>query len=373
MRPTPATGSTRMPRVMRALAVANARYWPTVLPVVHRELAAWKRSTALIGDRALRELALTKLRNEQFNAEVAATLATLAPREARTRATEAIVALELMFDYLDGRTELHSIDPLGEGARLYRPFVQAAEGSQHAHTHLPGDSEDRYLWALAARTREGLRSLPAVQQIAATAGRALTRCAETQTRLHAAVALGDSQLREWAEHHGRDSGLGWREYLAGGASSVLAVHALIAAAANPRTSSEQADRIDAAYLAIGGVITILDSLVDRAADRARGEPGFIRLFPAREELALRTRALIGEALARVREAPHSAHHEMTLAGVAAYYTTHSGARDADVRELVRMVQRALSPTIWPTLGVLRAWRIGKAMRTRASVRGREQR
>jgi tetraprenyl-beta-curcumene synthase len=366
MSPAVHTGSTGTPRVMRALALANARYWPTVLPVVHRELAAWKHSAAAIDDPGLRELALTKLRSEYFNAEVAATLATLAPRGARPRATEAIVALELLFDYLDGRTELQSEDPLGEGARLYRPFVRAVRESQPAQEHTPGNSEDRYLLALAARTREAVRSLPAAQQIADAAGRALARCAETQTRLHAAAALGDSQMQEWAEDHGRDSGLGWREYLAGGASSVLAVHALIAAAASPLTSPGQADRIDAAYLAIGGVITILDSVVDRAADQARGEPGFIRLFPARDELALRTRALIGEALARVREAPHSAHHEMTLAGVAAYYTTHPGAHDAAARDLVRMVQRELSPTIWPTLGVLRAWRIGKATRIRAT-------
>jgi tetraprenyl-beta-curcumene synthase len=361
------TGSTRTPRVMRALALANARYWPTVLPVVHRELEVWKSSASLIDDRALRELALAKLQGEYFNAEVAATLATLAPRGARTQATEAIVALELMFDYLDGRTELHSGDPLGEGARLYEPFVRAVENSQLVQAHKLGDGEDRYLWALAARTRESLRALPTARQITDAATRALARCAQTQTRLHAAAALGDPQMQEWAEDHGRNSGLGWREYLAGGASSVLAVHALIAAAASPLTSPEQADRIDAAYLAIGGVITILDSVVDRATDEARGELGFIRLFPARGELALRTRALIGEALARVREAPHSAHHEMTLAGVAAYYTTHPGAHDAAARDLVRMVQRELSPTIWPTLGVLRAWRMGKAMRRRATT------
>ena len=102
---------------------------------------------------------------------------------------------------------------------------------------------------------------------------AARRCVQAQTRLHAAATLGDGQLERWAREHAEGSGLQWREYAAGGASSVLAVHALIAAAADPATTKSDAERIDRAYLAIGAVITILDSLVDRAADAAAGQRG----------------------------------------------------------------------------------------------------
>src|ERR1700690_834612 len=87
---------------LRALAVANARFWPPVLGEPQRELGRSEALAASIADPALRALALGKLAEERFNAEVAATLATLAPRPRRTGAIRGIVALEVLFDYLDG-------------------------------------------------------------------------------------------------------------------------------------------------------------------------------------------------------------------------------------------------------------------------------
>jgi hypothetical protein len=199
------------------------------------------------------------------------------------------------------------------------------------------------------------------------------RCARAQTLLHAGATLGDGPLREWAGEQSRGSGLDWREYAAGSASSVLAAHALIAAAGDPETSTADARRIDAAYLAIGGVITMLDSVVDRSADAARGEPGFIRLYEIGDQLERALRALTGEALARAREAPHGEHHTMTLAGVIAYYTTHPGARERHARGLVAVVRHELSPTVWPALAVMRGWRAAKRVRVAPMGGGRGRR
>jgi tetraprenyl-beta-curcumene synthase len=349
-----------------AMVVANARYWPSVAPVVRGELARWRGPAERIADAQLRALAIGKLAEERFNAEVAATLATLAPQRTRKTAVRAIVALELLFDYLDGRTELPSRDPLGEGTRLFGSFTAAVDPQPRAHTHEHAP-DDAYMRALGQTTSESLFALPAAAAVARSAKDAAERCAQAQTRLHAAATLGDAQLRDWAIAAARESGLGWREYVGGSASSVLAVHALIAAAADSATSAEDARRIDAAYLAFGGVITMLDSVVDHSADHARGEAGFSRLFANDDELERAMCALTREALARAREAPHGDHHAMTLAGVVAYYTTHPGAREPHARTLVSMLRRELSPTIWPGLAVLLGWRAAK--RSRASAVG----
>jgi hypothetical protein len=349
---------------LAALAIANARFWPSVAPVVRRELARWEEPAASIGDPALRELALGKLADERFNAEVAATLATLAPRGVRATATRAIVALELLFDYLDGRTELPLSDPFGESELMFAAFTGAVAPAQETPTaagagHRGSGADAEYRWALSAHARAGLFALPGAARVAPVAHAAARRCAQAQTRLHATRALGVGQLRDWASEQAGASGLGWREYAGGGASSVLAMHALIAAAADPATSTADAVAIDNAYLAIGGVITMLDSLADRGADAARGETGFAVVFDSRAELASSVLALTREALARAREAPHGGHHAMTLAGVVAYYTSHPGARDPYARGIAAAVQRELSPTIWPTLAVMRAWRAAK--------------
>jgi tetraprenyl-beta-curcumene synthase len=356
---------------LAALARANLRFWPTVAPSVGRELARWDRPAREIPDAALRELALHKLSNESFNAEVAATLATLTPRPMRARTVRAIVALEVLFDYLDGRTELPAEDPLEEGERLFTPFTQAVRPHTvraQVTTSLPADSahtDARYIRSLSERVRENLLMLPAAAAVGPVAYAAARRCAQAQTRIHAAGTLGQEALEQWAREQALGSGLEWREYLAGGASSVLAVHALIAIAGREGTTREEAERIDAAYLAIAGVITMLDSLVDHSADSARGESGFIQLFHTRDELTKCLRELTREALTRIRLAPYSAHHIMTFAGVVAYYTSHPGAQERHARPIVAMVRRELAPTIWPTLAVMRMWRSAKTVRTLA--------
>ena len=290
---------------LMALALANARFWPTVAPHASRELRAWHPSALQIPDPELRKLALTKQRDEHFNAQVAATLATLAPRPARRAVTEAIVALELLFDYLDGRTERPSSQALADGARLSAPFVHCLDpGPPDAAALAPAEEPDaHYLNALAERTRERSLTLPARGEVADAAGAAARRCAEAQVRLHAAATLGDPQLQQWAEEHARHAGLGWREYAAGSASSVLAMHALIAAAADPATTADDARRLDRAYLPIAAVITLLDSLVDAASDLQAGRPGIIRLYATRQELAHAMQTLIREALARASRSP----------------------------------------------------------------------
>jgi tetraprenyl-beta-curcumene synthase len=348
-------------RALYALAVANVRYWPSVAPVARAELARWQAPAENISDPALRAVALEKLSGERFNAEVAATLATLAPPATRAAATQAIVSFELLFDYLDGRTELPSGSSVEDGRRLFAVFSGVLDANPQTYQ----GADAPYMHALATRTRERLLALPAASRVAEVVRASARRCAEAQTMLHASAAAGDERLREWACPNARGSGLEWREYTAGAASSVLAVHALVAAASDARTSIAQARQIDATYLAIGAVITMLDSLVDHAADTARGQAGVIRLYESREQFTQRLCELTREALARTRQMPDGDHHAITLAGVVAYYTTHPGAREPHARSTVAAVRHELSPTIWPTLAVLSVWRAAKSARTLA--------
>src|SRR5580692_1011725 len=84
-----------------ALVLANARYWTTVAPEVRVQLARWRTRAIEIENPELRALALHTLQEEGFAAEVAATLATLTPRRHRAATIRGIVALEVMYDYLD--------------------------------------------------------------------------------------------------------------------------------------------------------------------------------------------------------------------------------------------------------------------------------
>jgi hypothetical protein len=347
-----------------ALVLANARFWPTVAPPMWRELARWRGVASGIGEPALRALASEKLQSEAFNAEVAATLATLAPRVVRTQTVEAIVALEVLFDYLDGRTESHE----GGGDRVERAERQlAAIGNAVYPSGVPwtptdGQGDGEYIQLLNRHVAERVASLPSFAEMGETAVAAARRCAQSQARLHAAESNGDRQLETWARAASAASGLGWREYAAGCASSVLAVHALIAAAGAAGLTAREAQAIDRTYLALGALITILDSTVDQDVDRAIGKPGFIRLFAEPGELAASAGALVRLSLTRAAATPQAAHQAMTIAGVIAYYMSHPGARSPAARPVVAAVRAEIGPAAWPALAVMRSWRAAKGLR-----------
>jgi tetraprenyl-beta-curcumene synthase len=374
-----------------ALAVANARYWAGVAPTARAQLRRWEDRAGAIPDPALRAIALAKLQNERFNAEVAATLATLAPRPQRARTVEAIVALELMYDYLDGLTEQPATDPLRSGRRLFAAFTDAlagasvagaqTEGSQtggsrtgDAHAgdyfrHHPSD-DGGYLAELSATTGAALAGLPAWSAVSAAARASAARCAEAQVRVHAAPRAGAAQLREWATAQAAGTGLQWREFMAGAVSSVLAVHALIAAAADIRSTPAQAAAIDSAYLSISALSTMLDSVIDYEQDSASGDAWYVRHYDSRAALADRIAAVIRDARQQVQTLPNAAHHTITLVGVVAYYTSAPQATQGIAAALTGRVHDELGALMAPTLAVMRAWRGAKRLRLLATGKRR---
>jgi tetraprenyl-beta-curcumene synthase len=354
-------------RVALTLVLANARYWTSVAPLVHVELRRWSRRASAIPEENVREVALSKLRREHFNAEVAATLATLAPASRRDRVVAAIVAFEVLYDYLDGLSELRGELSLQSGRDLYAPFVavfeQPAGGERLSAEEVAESFDDGgYLQELADTARLALAGLPAARAVAAAGRRAAQRCAEAQIRVHAKPRLSEEELERWALKSGSDYELlSWRDYTAGAVASVLAAHALIATAAEAATE-QQADAIDAAYLTISALSTMLDSLVDYGSDVAAGDPWLLRLYGDRQLLSERLSEVAAGAVAQARQLPHAAHHLMTLLGVVAYYTSAPEAREPEVREVVARLHRELRPLVLPTLLVMRCWRMAKWIR-----------
>ncbi|HTB50100.1 MAG TPA: DUF2600 family protein [Solirubrobacteraceae bacterium] len=378
-------------RTLAAFALANARYWLTVARLVHTQMRHWEARAQAIEDPELRALALEKLRTEGFNAEAAAMAATIAPRATRKHAVRAIVALELLFDYLDGLTERPHADPLGEGSRLYAAFVAALDpGSRHskkvrrdttdpgpmpcaAHLNafepppelpLRGLSAEDYLEELGQTIRDALAQLPASEAIEPFAQRCAERGAQAQIRMHATPLLGIAQLGEWARSEAQGSTLQWREFAAGAACSVLTLHALIAAAADPRTTPAQAQAIDTAYLFTGAMVTLLDGIIDRPSDLATGELSYAGLY---EDPALLAQALARAAREASRlsaELPNGAHHLVTLTGAVAYWCSAPEARGEHAQLALAGLRRELRLLTFVPLLTMRAWRASRGARPR---------
>ncbi len=356
-----------------ALLVANVRYWSTVAPVVRAQLTRWERHAREIPDPLLQTLASSKLREERFNVEVAATLATLAPRARRRGAVEAMVALQVMYDYLDLLTEQPSPNPLPDGRRLYGALRDALtpggppDGDYYRHH--PRCSDGGYLQELVGAVRLALADLPARAAVTEVALRGAERCAQAQVLSHTAGRSqpGVTELERWARREAQGTALLWPEYLAGASASVIGLHALIAAAADRRTTPADAEDLDTVYLSIGA-LTMLDSLVDHWEDAETGELDYLRCYDGAEQMAGRLAGVAAEARARAGALPDGAHHVMTLVGVVAYYTSAPSARSAPALPIAEQMRGELWPLIAPTLALMRTWRLAK--RARAAIDSR---
>jgi tetraprenyl-beta-curcumene synthase len=367
-----------------ALVRANMRYWTTVSPIVRAQLARWEQAARAIPDPGLRALALGKLRDERFNAQVAATLATLAPRSRRSDVVEAIVALQVLYDYVDVLSEQPADGWVGSnsnGRALLAALTDAvtldpADGrTLHVGNDRDIDTDDLrdyyrdrpqsddggYLQALAETVRTALAGLPNAAVIAPVAQAAAARCAEAQILNHDASRSGIAQLRRAATAQASGTGLGWQEYLAGATASVLAIGALIAIAADPATTRVDAKELDALYLSIGA-LTMLDSLVDHEEDIAAGRLGYVQYYDDPGLLASRLALLARDAVQRARVLPDGAHHIVTLVGIVAYYASAPAANTEFARPLTAPVRRELRPLLTPTLALMRAWRAAKRVR-----------
>src|ERR1700733_5704604 len=350
-----------------ALVLANVRYWTTIAPKVRGELTRWRARALEIEEPELRTLALQTLQREGFAAEVAATLATLTPRRHRATAVRAIVAFEVMYDYLDGLTEQPAPDPIANGRMLFKAFTDSVDPSADLdadyYRHCPSPGDGGYLRELAAAVKDALACLPSAMALAPAMLQAASRCAEAEVLTHAAALTSTSEVERWARETANGSGLEWREYLAGAASSVLAVHALIALAGDEHTTVEHAAPIDAVYLALGALSTMLDSVMDYEEDTENGTIAYIRHYGDDRSIIGDRMVHVAQAAARrAHDAPRSVHHLMTLAGVAAYYTSAPSATSELAWPVTSRIQAELQPLITPTLAVMRTWRLAKRLR-----------
>jgi tetraprenyl-beta-curcumene synthase len=297
-----------------AALAALCAYLTTVLPQARRELRRWRKLAEAIPDPERRRRALAAFEEKQSNVEAVAVFATLAPLRQRRAVLRAIVPLQLAIDYRD------VLEEAGE------------------------DGEpDGFLTALDCGWVREVERLAGCGAVAPNLRAAVERCAEGQRHTHAAAGGGSAELQRWASALDPSSEYRWWE-LAAGASSSVAAHALIAAAANPRASAAAAELIAAAYNPpIGALTVFLDDLVDREADREAGEHSYLDYYEDQAEACERLAEIVRMAGSRIEVLPSAARHRAILAGVGAFYLGAEGTGTASADPIRRRLLAASSP------------------------------
>lgn len=288
-------------REIWAPAATLAAYLTTVLARARREL---RRHDPLPDEKAK-------------NAEAVAVFATLAPRAGRAAVVRAIVALQVAIDLRD------ELEEAGGGEAAPEALARSERLDQE--------------W------RREVATLPAHDTVLPHLEAAVERCEEGQRQTHRAAGAGPDPLERWAASLGPASDYRWWE-LAAGASSSVAAHALIAAAADPETTAATARLVDAAYHPpVGALTVLLDDLVDREADRAAGEHNYLGYYAGAGEAADRLGILADRAEASIALLPHAGRHRAILAGVAGYYLSSPAAATPYAGPIRERLLSALGP------------------------------
>jgi tetraprenyl-beta-curcumene synthase len=360
-----------------ALLRVQATYWLEIYPQARRELAGWERRASGMPGGTFREHALAKLTGERLNAEGAALFAVLAPRRQRRQVVRLLVSFQVLYDYLDAVNEDPAHAELESGLQLHRVLTDAVIPDPSASAHYPHDRiraiapDGGYTLELTRTCKQVMRTLPAAACSVEVLKRATERCAQAQSHNHATLVSGESGLISWSVAQvadGREQP--WWELAAAGVSS-LAIHALLASAADAASTREDAARIDAAYFpSICALSTLLDSLADYDTDADSTNHSFIARYRDADHAAERLVAIAAEAAERIKPLRNGRAHAIILAGIVAYYLSSISSQEGFPATAAEALSRHVGPLEAPMRAALRARRYlhGRSAATRPSVR-----
>ncbi len=272
-----------------------------------------------------------------------------------------MTALQTTIEYLDVIGEQLPDEPLADGLALHGALAEAvtpgAPYSDWYHLH-PQTEDGGYLAELVATCQREIATLPSSDTVLVTAQRAARRCAEGQSYTHAAVGSEDGaqKLEAWAAGLDEHGEYFWWEQAAGASSSV-ALHALIAAAAHRETDVEEAERIDAAYFPpIGALTVLLDDLIDREDDVVSGEHNYLDYYASNEIAAERFSLMAHKSRSALADLRFGRQHIAILMGVGGFYLSTPAAKSTFAGPIRARMLKALGPAVYPILAAMRVLR-----------------
>lgn len=337
-------------RTLETLSVYRA----SIIPCARREIRKWATAAAAIPDPMLRSHATDAIAVDASNAEAVAALAATAPRRERRTTVELLVAYQILVDYVDTVGERICADELRQGLQIGMALVAAIAPPTSPLELNPLGNDGGYLVALVAACRGRLWRLPSAAVIEQEATVAAVHCAQGLAYTHTAMRHGAiTELRRWTTTQQATIGYSWWEIAAGGNSSI-AILALLAAAADPLTTSHDAATVASAYWPHVCVMsTLFDSLLDYEHDVATGGFSFVSHYPDRTALECGLMRATTRSLASTAPLRHRHTHTMIVCGVAGYYVA-AAARGSLAAQLAPSLLTALGPAATPIIVALRA-------------------
>jgi tetraprenyl-beta-curcumene synthase len=278
-----------------------------------------------------------------------------------------LVAYELIWDFLDNLSERAVAAGHLDGRHLHRAIAEAIDLQaplSDYYRKLPWREDGGYLRALVEACREGCRRLPCYPLVRDLAVREARRAHVLSVNHDPDPQRRDAALRRWVavEFPGAQT-VSWWE-LTGAASAPLAIHALLALAAEPSFRVEEIARVHGAYFPwICAATTMLDSYVDQPEDVASGAHSYVSHYPDPQRAVRDIRTLVLRALSGACALRDGHRHAVVAAAMIAMYLSKDTAPTPQLRAGTRSFLSAGGSLTRFLLPVLRLWRVGFSQRS----------
>lgn len=288
------------------------------------------------------------------------------PRKRNWHLLRLLVAYELIWDFHDNLSERAVAHGYTDGQQLHLAIAEAIDPTTNPsdyYRHHPYHDDGGYLHSLVQSCQESCRSLPSYPQVRDVALREARRAQVLALNHHPEPCLRDLLLKRWVatEYPGQHQTRWWE--LSGAASAPLAIHALLALAAEPFCGPQDVIQTYAAYTPLAAATTMLDSYVDRQQDRERGDHSYIAHYPDEQDALTGVRTLVAKSLTGVCELPDGHRHAVIAASMVAMYLSKQTRPAPDLRAGTSTFLHAGGSLTRLLLPILRAWRIAYSQST----------
>jgi len=240
------------------------------------------------------------------------------------------------------------------------------------YRHHPWKHDGGYLRRLVEECRAGTYELPSWRAVRPLALEAARKAMVLPLNHEPETAARDAALRDWVSIHVEDQKeLAWFEW-SGGASAWLTILALLALAADPGRSGEEAALVYAAYLPwISLTGTMLDSYGDAVTDTTVGDHSYVAHYRTRLHATARLHELVKQALRSAAALPEGERHVALTSAMVAMYLSKQSTRTRDRKRDTRYLIKTAGATPRVLTHVLRTWRAMHGLQTDAPKQKRD--
>jgi tetraprenyl-beta-curcumene synthase len=343
-----------------ALSRAAGRELVWGLRAASVEIQRWRTRALVIPDQPMREDALRALATKRTHLHGAALFWTL-PRRRNRDLLRLLVAYELIWDFLDNVNERAAAAGTLNGRQLHLAIAEAIDPSvpiSNYYRHSNSGADGGFLFSLVETCRDCCLLLPSYARVQERAVSEAHRAEVLALNHHPDPFERDAALRHWvARERLAAPRTNWWE-LSGAASAPLAIHALLALAAEPICSEKDISGAYAAYFPwLAATTTMLDSYVDQDEDVESGDHSYVAHYQGHEQAVSSIQDLVLRSVIEVRALRNGHRHAVVAAAMIAMYLSKDAARTPALHAGTRILVRSGGSLTRLMLPILRIWRV----------------